>query len=1158
MSAVVAGGAGRVLSTAVLTRRPWSALALVLALLALTLSRAPIAIVAASSPQVVSVTAPSTVYAAREFYLNVTLSDPSGVNDLANATVTIGSVVLRWEASTNTFSVQSDPNNLCYLNAQACSRTVVDGYTVRLSFRLALGWAFPEGQRSVSVTATDLGGASASYTASNLFYFEDDLVVTYISVDDSRVNPMQNITVTGKVYYEGTNIAPSSGATPVLKVNGQPVSYRGGTIMEDGTFQLVFEAPTAVGSYTLELSVVTDEPSLQSQSTTIIVDKLSVTLARCPPGWSFHLLSWPYRKAHEVVGSTAGAVTDYPIRIRVYYGSGTDSGENVYLNGKCRADFGDVRFAASDGTLLSYWMESKVDGQYADFWVKVPSIPASPGKATIYIYYGNPQATRADNPLEVGIWQVREHQVATGYYPKIAFLKYGAGTVWIDSYTAGASSYGEGYLFITAPRSYLHGKKVQIYWDAYADTSQTVFFRVIIVNTELHRAQSLPTNSITNIFQWLVAAVYSTTTTGWSGYKITTSGVLDLSSFTSSYVTLLICLPDHSTTYSTILEVDWVKILDANNNVLMTFHFTEDLIMEVTNTYEDYGVVRKRVSPEPSHGAWGSEAVNPRCVRVEWISTSKTVVRSGEPLNVSLRLLRYSDGQPVVDATVTVMGVQLSHQGNGVYSGAVTLSGNSVVRIDSTKIGGSTPLGSLIIMECPYVDVASYVEPEKPYGYCVELTSWTLVDLSLLVEEGYVYADLRDVYVGGGAILYPNATVLALGRLWIGGNPDYVRPSNSTLPSPISATSRRLAPSDLTRCKPLLRVFVYDEHGKLDAREVTVRFPTGDVKFSGGRGHAVFESEEQLPSSISVYVSQNVYRKYLVRGERVDVYLPPSGATVALYSLTFIDYAGLIKRDSAVEVYSVAGALRKHLVSSDLVSPAVKAAAFWLTYGYSYAVVVRSGDAEHEVALVLADDSTSKKLYLYPQKFEEWVKLVYKYVRVNAYREVVDGQEYAVVDYDDSSNATERVEVRVLELPSRSLAYSTTMEGNRWTLRYAISREKSYAVELLVHHELFVGGSPMTVRRTLEAAGLAVSVPNVFRLPGASTGIPLFDNVLLVVLLIAIAGSFGSAHASVGLVLTLLLAGLFVWLGWLDLTWSALGFLIAMAVVYVVTRSKRW
>lgn len=112
-------------------------------------------------------------------------------------------------------------------------------------------------------------------------------------------------------------------------------------------------------------------------------------------GW---LNGWNYRKSHKILGSTAGSVTEYQIRIIVHYGSGTDSGEHIYLNGKCRTDFGDIRFTKNDGgTQLNYWMEEKVNGDYAIFWVKVPYIPANPNSTIIFIYYGKPDATTTSN-----------------------------------------------------------------------------------------------------------------------------------------------------------------------------------------------------------------------------------------------------------------------------------------------------------------------------------------------------------------------------------------------------------------------------------------------------------------------------------------------------------------------------------------------------------------------------------------------------------------------------------------------------------------------------------------------------------------------------------------------------------------------------------------
>jgi len=105
-------------------------------------------------------------------------------------------------------------------------------------------------------------------------------------------------------------------------------------------------------------------------------------------GW---LTGWTYRKSH-VINSASGAGTNYQVKIKAHYGSGTDSGEDVYLNGKCRTDFGDIRFTDDDGeTELDYWMEEKVDSDYAVFWIEIAD-DLSSSNATIYIYYGNSTA----------------------------------------------------------------------------------------------------------------------------------------------------------------------------------------------------------------------------------------------------------------------------------------------------------------------------------------------------------------------------------------------------------------------------------------------------------------------------------------------------------------------------------------------------------------------------------------------------------------------------------------------------------------------------------------------------------------------------------------------------------------------------------------------
>ncbi len=78
--------------------------------------------------------------------------------------------------------------------------------------------------------------------------------------------------------------------------------------------------------------------------------------------------------------------------VRIYNRALSEEEIQALYQAKARLDYGDIRFTDSDGTtLLNYWQEA--DGK---FWVKVPSIPANSTK-TIYVYYGNPNATSASN-----------------------------------------------------------------------------------------------------------------------------------------------------------------------------------------------------------------------------------------------------------------------------------------------------------------------------------------------------------------------------------------------------------------------------------------------------------------------------------------------------------------------------------------------------------------------------------------------------------------------------------------------------------------------------------------------------------------------------------------------------------------------------------------
>ena len=114
------------------------------------------------------------------------------------------------------------------------------------------------------------------------------------------------------------------------------------------------------------------------------------------PNW---LSGWNYRKCH-MINSSSGAGTNYQVKIVAHYGTGTDSGADVYLNRHCRTDFGDVRFTESDGTtLLDYWFQGTGTENYSE-------------------YSGNPIQVLSNTGMDYPISVVKDGSYYYKYYTK--------------------------------------------------------------------------------------------------------------------------------------------------------------------------------------------------------------------------------------------------------------------------------------------------------------------------------------------------------------------------------------------------------------------------------------------------------------------------------------------------------------------------------------------------------------------------------------------------------------------------------------------------------------------------------------------------------------------------------------------------------------------
>jgi len=100
---------------------------------------------------------------------------------------------------------------------------------------------------------------------------------------------------------------------------------------------------------------------------------------------AYHMPVWNYRKP-VIISNSSTDLTDYQVLVIL-------NKADLISEGKMRSDCDDIRFTDSDGsTLLSYWIESGSNTSLTKIWAKVPEISATSTK-TIYVYYGNPDAT---------------------------------------------------------------------------------------------------------------------------------------------------------------------------------------------------------------------------------------------------------------------------------------------------------------------------------------------------------------------------------------------------------------------------------------------------------------------------------------------------------------------------------------------------------------------------------------------------------------------------------------------------------------------------------------------------------------------------------------------------------------------------------------------
>jgi type II secretion system protein G len=93
-------------------------------------------------------------------------------------------------------------------------------------------------------------------------------------------------------------------------------------------------------------------------------------------------VGWGYKKT---ITLSSVLTQDYQVKLTIPYGSGG-------CESHCNANFSDLRFASTSGTVLNYWIESYTASTAATVWVK-----ALNGSSSFNMYYGKTGTTTTAN-----------------------------------------------------------------------------------------------------------------------------------------------------------------------------------------------------------------------------------------------------------------------------------------------------------------------------------------------------------------------------------------------------------------------------------------------------------------------------------------------------------------------------------------------------------------------------------------------------------------------------------------------------------------------------------------------------------------------------------------------------------------------------------------
>ncbi|RDE16144.1 MAG: hypothetical protein C4K49_05160, partial [Candidatus Thorarchaeota archaeon] len=334
-----------------------------------------------------------------------------------------------------------------------------------------------------------------------------------------------------------------------------------------------------------------------------VVQDVQENLVPSQAGW---LSGWQHRKTHTIHGSP-GAGAGYQVRFTVNFGSGTDSGSNVYCNNTTRADFGDVRFTASDGsTLLDYWLESNTT-ERATFWVEVAADLDTDQE--VCMYYGNPSASSVSNGTATFVFFDDFEDETVGANPDTMNWKSPVGEsgdydvigITLDPVDAEnqvilVKESGDGVTTYVYSKDLTIDRDVALGWKWRRDGVELVYNAFIGTTTEIARWRS-PTPY--DHLEWRIANSdeYTDFVPAWTDCAADTWYSCEYRFSQEGFTT-------HSWDDGDTFAGGYYKSYPTTSGYLRYFNVPSSHMTRSNSYWTDDVYIRNYLAPEPTHGSW--------------------------------------------------------------------------------------------------------------------------------------------------------------------------------------------------------------------------------------------------------------------------------------------------------------------------------------------------------------------------------------------------------------------------------------------------------------------------------------------------------------------------------------------------------------------------